>query len=90
MRVLGEADGKLCFVTSDILSYVPANSTYLNVQEGSPAILPTDGTTGITGTKVQTKKVAKGRFTLQGVRLPDNVEPQKGYYIEDGKLFIKK
>ena len=90
MRVLGEDNGKLCFVTSDVLPYIPANTAYLDVQSGSAAILPTDGTTGITGTKVQTEKVAKGRFTLQGVRLPDNVEPQKGYYIEDGKLFIKK
>jgi hypothetical protein len=39
---------------------------------------------------VPQQEAAKGRYTLQGVRLPDNIEPQKGLYIEDGKLVIKK
>ena len=71
MRILGEADGKLCFVTSSDLVYVP------------------DGTTGIKSVKIRTTPAVKGRFTLQGVPLPDNVEP-KGIYIEDGKKVIKK
>ena len=91
MRVLGEAEGKLCFVTSSDLKFVPANTAFLWVQEGAAAILPTDGsTTGVKDIKVQQQKAVKGRFNLQGVQLPDNVEPQKGIYIEDGKLVLKK
>lgn len=95
MRVLGEADGKLCFVTSDILSYVPANSTYLNVQEGSAETLPTDGTTGISSisrdpSNSSNSRDTRGTYTLNGTRLPDNATPQKGIYIENGKKVIKK
>ena len=92
MRVLGEADGKLCFVTSDILSYVPANSTYLNVQEGSAETLPTDGTTGISSISrdASNSSNSRGTYTLNGTRLPDNATPQKGIYIENGKKVIKK
>ena len=93
MRLLGSADDKLCFITASDVKYVPANRAYLYVPEGSAATLPTDGTTGIKGVKgakVQQQETAKGRYTLQGVRLPDNIEPQKGIYIEDGKLVLKK
>ena len=92
MRLLGEANDKLCFITATDVKYVPANRAYLDVMEGSAETLPTDGTTGIKGVKagVQQQEAAKGRYTLQGVRLPDNIEPQKGLYIEDGKLVIKK
>lgn len=92
MRVLGEADGKLCFVTSDILSYVPANSAYLNVQEGSAETLPTDGTTGISSISRDPSNSSntRGTYTLNGTRLPDNATPQKGIYIENGKKVIKK
>ncbi len=92
MRLLGEANDKLCFITATDVKYVPANRAYLYVMEGSAETLPTDGTTGIKGVKagVPQQEAAKGRYTLQGVRLPDNIEPQKGLYIEDGKLVIKK
>jgi len=92
MRLLGEANDKLCFITATDVKYVPANRAYLYVMAGSAETLPTDGTTGIKGVKgvkVQ-QEAAKGRYTLQGVRLPDNIEPQKGIYIEDGKLVLKK
>ena len=89
MRILGEADGKLCFVTSSDLVYVPANIAFLNVTEDAEPVIPTDGTTGIKSVKIRTTPAVKGRFTLQGVPLPDNVEP-KGIYIEDGKKVIKK
>ena len=90
MRVLGESDGKLCFVTSDILKYVPANMAYLNVTDDAAAVMPTDGSTGIQGVKIQpTTTGAKGRYTLQGVPLPDNVQP-RGIYIQDGKKVINK
>ena len=89
MRVIGESDGKLCFVTSSVLKYVPANIAFLYVTEDAAPILPTDGTTGIQSVKIQPKPAVKGRYTLQGVPLPDNVEP-RGIYIEDGKKFIKK
>ena len=90
MRLLGESDDKLCFITATDVKYVPANRAYLYVMEGSAETLPTDGTSGIKGVKVQQQNVAKGRYTLQGVRLPDNATPQKGIYIEDGKLVLKK
>lgn len=92
MRLLGEANDKLCFITATDVKYVPANRAYLYVMDGSAETLPTDGSTGIKGVKgvkVQ-QEAAKGRYTLQGVRLPDNIEPQKGIYIEDGKLVLKK
>ncbi len=91
MRVIGESDGKLCFVTSSDLIYMPANKAFLYVTEDAASILPTDGSTGIQGVKIQPTPKAKGRYTLQGVQIPDNVEPQKGsIYIEDGKLVLKK
>jgi hypothetical protein len=91
MRMIGESDGKLCFVTYSVLDipYVPANTAYLDVPSDAAAILPTDGTTGIQSVKIQSAPAAKGRYTLQGVPLPDNVEP-RGIYIEDGKKVIKK
>lgn len=93
MRLLGSADDKLVFLTATDVKYVPANRAFLYVSEGSAETLPTDGTTGIKGVrgaKMQQQEAAKGRYTLQGVRLPDNIEPQKGIYIEDGKLVLKK
>ena len=88
MRLLGEDDGKLAFITSTDVDFLPANRAYLKVAEGSAASIPTDGTTGVQGVKIQTKPAVKGRYTLQGVPLPDNVEP-KGIYIEDGKKVVR-
>ena len=92
MRVLGEADGKLSFITAgEEFDFLPANRAYLNVTEGSAASIPTDGTTGISSVKVNTTtKQANGTYTLNGVRVPDNVTPQKGIYIQDGKKVVFK
>ena len=92
MRLLGEDNGKLCFITSNEVDYLAANRAYLPVASGSAASIPTDGTTAIKSIINQAGKrnSAKGRFTLQGVRIPDNIEPQKGFYIEDGQLKLKK
>lgn len=94
MRIIGEADGKLAFITAgDDLKYMPANKSYLAVTAGSAATITTDGTTGIKG--IQTSQTSQssqsnGTFTLNGVRVPDNVTPQKGIYIENGKKVVKK
>ena len=88
MRVLGESDGKLCFITSDELIYVPGNTAYLNVTADADPIMPTESSTGILSVKIQPTPSVKGRYTLQGVPIPDNVEP-RGIYIEDGKKVIK-
>ena len=92
MRILGEADGKLSFITASDLKYMPANRAYLPVTAGSAAIIPTDGTTGITGISSDSRnsKAARGTYTLNGTRLPDNATPQKGIYIQDGKKVAKK
>jgi hypothetical protein len=92
MRILDVADNKLCFVASGSLAFIPANSVYLPVATGTPDIIPTDGTTGITGVKNDATKAnkAKGTFTLNGVRLPDGGTPQKGMYIQDGKVVVIK
>lgn len=87
MRLLGETDGKLCFNTASDVDYLPANRAFLPVNAGSAASIPTDGTTAIQGVK-NTAKVQQGIFTLNGVRLPDNVKPQKGIYIQDGKKIV--
>ena len=87
MRLLRETDGKLCFNTVSDVEFLPANRAYLPVNAGSAASIPTDGTTAIQGVK-NTAKVQQGTFTLNGVRLPDNVKPQKGIYIQDGKKIV--
>ena len=90
MRVLGEEDGKLVFETGDEdLDYMPANKSYLSVPFSAAAVLTTDGSTAIKGVKSDaTAEGAKGLFTLDGVRLPDNATPQKGVYIKDGKKIV--
>ena len=92
MRLLGEADGKLAFITADNVKYLPANRAYLNVSAGSAASIPTDGSTGIFRVTTNSKnpQQAKGIYTLNGVRLPDNMIPQKGIYIQDGKKVVIK
>ena len=90
MRVLGEEDGKLVFETGDEdLEYMPANKAYLSVPFSAAAVLTTDGSTAIQGVKSEaTAEGAKGLYTLDGVRLPDNATLQKGVYIKDGKKIV--
>ena len=94
MRILGEAEGKLSFITAgDDLKYMPANKAYLAVTAGSAAIIPTDGsTTAISriSSDSRSSRSSRGTFTLNGTRLPDNVTPQKGIYIQDGKKVVYK
>ena len=95
MRVIGEADGKLAFITAGSdLKYMPANKAFLSVAAGSAAIIPTDGSTtgikGIQASQSSTSRSSSGTYTLNGVRVPDNVTPQKGIYIENGKKVVKK
>ena len=94
MRILGEAEGKLSFITAgDDLKYMPANRAYLTVAEGSAAIIPTDGsTTAISriSSDSRSSRESRGTFTLNGTRLPDNATPQKGIYIQDGKKIVYK
>ena len=92
MRLLGEADGKLAFITASDVKYLPANRAYLKVTSGSAASIPTDGSTDIlkVTSNPDIPSQAKGTYTLNGVRLPDNVTPQKGIYIKDGKKVVIK
>lgn len=92
MRVLGVEDGKLVFKTAgEDLDYMPANKSYLSVPSSAAAVLTTDGSTAIKSIKVSsTSSTSSGIFTLNGVRLPDNVTPQKGVYIKDGKKIVIK
>ena len=43
MRVIGESDGKLCFVTSSTLRFIPANTAFLDVPSDAAAVMTTDG-----------------------------------------------
>ena len=92
MRVLDEEGGKLVFKTGgEDLDYMPANKAYLSVPFSAAAVLTTDGSTAIKVVKNNaTAEGAKGLYTLDGVRLPDNATPQKGVYVKDGqKILIK-
>lgn len=97
MRILGEADGKLCFITANKADYpyLAANRAYLPVAKGSALNITTDGTTGIVdidgATAINADKNTaaaqqQGTYTLSGVRLPENSKPLKGLYIKDGKV----
>ena len=90
MRLLGEADGKLCFITSSEVKYLAANRAYLPVASGSAASIPTDGTTAIKSVKNATEVQQQGTYTLSGVRLSENAKLQKGIYIKDGKIIVIK
>lgn len=92
MRLLGEADGKLAFITASDVKYLAANRAYLPVAVSSAVSILVDGTSGIsriTSNPSQASQ-AKGTYTLNGVRLPDNITPQKGIYIKDGKKIVIK
>ena len=90
MRVNGSQVSKLVFTTGgEDLNYMPANKSYLSVPTSAAATLTIDGITAIKGIKVSsTSSTSSGIFTLNGVRLPDNVTPQKGVYIKDGKKIV--
>ena len=95
MRVIGSDNGKLAFVkasASDLFEekYLKANKAYLAVPSGSADIMTESGT-GITTIKAEdVSKEKEGLFTLTGIRIPDNVTPQPGIYIKDGKKIVIK
>ena len=95
MRVIGSDNGKLAFVkasASDLFDskYLRANKAYLAVPSGSADIMTESGT-GIT--TISTENISKdkeGLYTLTGIRIPDDVTPQPGIYIKDGKKIVIK
>ena len=95
MRVIGSDNGKLAFVkasASDLFEekYLKANKAYLAVPSGSADIMTESGT-GITTIKAEdVSKEKEGLYTLTGIRVPDNVTPQPGIYIKDGKKIVIK
>lgn len=95
MRVIGKSNGKIAFVKaseSDLKDgkYLNANKAYLAVPSGSADVMTESGT-GITTINAEdTSKDKEGLFTLTGIRVPDNVTPQPGIYIKDGKKIIIK
>lgn len=97
MRVLGEVDGELAFVTATDLDYLPANKAYLTVSpyaaESLKLVDSDTFTAGITTTTAKANPNQKGVFTLSGVRLQEDASTEKlpqGVYIIDGKKTLVK
>ena len=95
MRVLGRAaDGRLAFVKASSLTYVPANTAYLQVTAGSPDVIYVvkeipDGIETVKATDV--KAQSKGVYSLSGQRIADSTEGlQKGVYIVNGRKTVVK
>jgi hypothetical protein len=95
MRVLGRApDGRLAFVKSSSLEYIPANTCYLPVPAGSPDIIYVvheipDGIEVAKASETKTKQ--RGVYSLSGQRLGDTTEGlQKGIYVVDGRKVVIK
>ena len=95
MRVLGRApDGRLAFVKSSSLVYIPANTCYLPVPAGSPDVIYVvheipDGIEVAKASETKTKQ--RGVYSLSGQRLGDTAEGlQKGVYVVDGRKVVIK
>jgi len=95
MRVLGRAaDGRLAFVKSTSLKYIPANSCYLPVPAGSPDVIYVvksipDGIEVVKASETKVKQ--RGVYSLSGQRLGDTTEGlPKGIYIVDGRKTVVK
>ena len=92
MRVLGVCeDGSLGFVQQN-LDYIPANTFYLTVPEGSPAefkCVPESEFSGIG--EIDADGAAKAVYTMTGLKLSDGMTDAEiaslpsGLYIIDGK-----
>lgn len=95
MRVLGKmSNGLLGYITSSD-TYIPANSSYLVVPEGSPSELPLSGAiTGISNVKVDTPASSSTAvYSLQGVKVADSLSSASltpGIYIVGGKKVVVK
>ena len=94
MRVLGRApDGRLAFVKASSLTYIPANTAYLQVSVGSPDVIYVvkEIPDGIESVKVADVKPQTGVYSLSGQRVADSTEGlQKGVYIVNGRKTIVK
>lgn len=93
MRVLGRApDGRLAFVKSSSLVYVPANTCYLPVPAGSPDVIYVvreipDGIAVVTSS--DSKAQQRGVYSLSGQRLGDSIDGlSKGVYIVNGRKTV--
>ena len=95
MRILGRTDdGRLAFVKSSSLVYIPANTCYLQVPAGSPDVIYVvkeipDGIEAVKASDVKVQQ--RGVYSLSGQRLGDTTEGMpKGVYIVNGlKTVIK-
>lgn len=95
MRILGSDNGKIAFVkasASDLENskYLKANKAYLKVPSGSADIMTESGTGITTISKDDISKDKEGLYTLTGIRIPDDITPQPGIYIKDGKKIVIK
>jgi hypothetical protein len=100
MRVLGEVDGKLGFIKSDDLEYLPANKAYLPINEEESIESVSDGitlvssetfTVGIENINTKSAIKDKGIYTITGTKLRDGLSIESlpnGIYIVDGKKTI--
>ena len=95
MRVLGRTDdGRLAFVKSSSLVYIPANTCYLTVPAGSPDVIYVvkaipDGIETVKASDV--KPMQCGVWSLSGQRVSDTTDGlPKGVYIVNGRKTIIK
>ena len=93
MRVLGRAaDGRLAFIKSSSLIYIPANTCYLEVPAGSPDVIYVvkeipDGVETVKASDVKVQQ--RGVYSLSGQRLGDTTAGlQKGVYIVNGRKTV--
>lgn len=94
MRVLGKKDnGMLGFITSTD-QYIPANSSYIVVPEGSSPVLSLNGAiTGISSVKVDDQQSSSAVYSLQGIKVAEDINSASlpsGVYIVGGKKVIVK
>ena len=90
LRVTKTSDGRLAFIKMPSLTYIPANTAYLQVSVGSPDVIYVvkEIPDGIESVKVADVKPQTGVYSLSGQRVADRTEGlQKGVYIVNGRKF---
>lgn len=96
MRVLGNVEGTLGFVTAQDLTYLPANKAYLTVAANAAEnlkLVDADTFAGIYTITEKSEMNRQGVFTLTGIRLRDDSSTRglsNGLYIIDGKKIVVK
>lgn len=100
MRILGEVDGELCFVTASDLKYLPANKAYLTVTSDTAETLKivdensyTDDDTGIIDLRNDNNNVDAAAFANGSAFSIDGKKANrqtKGVYIINGKKIAIK